>query len=106
VVESLADSWEAWIVHFLLRLRMRLDSLALMPGWIMASQRVQRLVALGVKCLVAQGHPHTKYWEALLVQGRDEVLRHRLLNFYIVARQIIKGFANMVRTIKHGILCL
>merc|ERR1712156_331747 len=43
--------------------------------------------------------------EALLAQGRDEVLRHRLLNFYIVARQIIKGFADMVRTIKHGILC-
>jgi len=37
-----------------------------------------------------------------LAQGRDEVLRHRLLNFYIVARQIIKGFANMVRTIRHG----
>jgi len=47
-IESLADSLEAWIVHFLLRLRMRLDSLALMPGWIMPSQRVQRLVALGV----------------------------------------------------------
>merc|ERR1712193_254025 len=48
VFESLADSLEAWIVHFLLRLRMRLDSLALMLGWIMPSQRVQQLVALGV----------------------------------------------------------
>jgi len=47
VVGSLADSLEAWIVHFLHPTEDE-DSLALMPGWSMPSQRVQRLVALGV----------------------------------------------------------
>jgi len=60
------------------------------------SRRVQRLVALHadvdkleVTCIQNTG-------EALLAEGRDKVQRHRLLIFYIDARQIkIKWSANM-----------
>jgi len=58
------------------------------------SQRVQLLVVLHadvdkleVTCIHITG-------EALLAEGRDKIQRHRLLNFYIDARQIVKWPAN------------
>lgn len=94
-IESLAVSWEAWIVLFLLRLRK--DSLARMPGWTCFFVRggfndwslYMLMSTNSVTCIQNTG-------EALLAEGRDKVQRHRLLIFYIDARQIkIKWSANM-----------